>query len=66
MEDKELVSITLNGLATFWRPFVQGVCALENMSSLCSFRMISCKRRLGWSLVLCSKGKLQEFPLSRR
>ena len=31
MEDKELVSISLNGLVMPWRPFVQGVCACEKL-----------------------------------
>jgi hypothetical protein len=31
VEDKELVSIALNGLVPSWKPFVQGVCAHENL-----------------------------------
>jgi len=31
VEDKELVSISLNGLVVSWRPFVQGVCACEKL-----------------------------------
>jgi hypothetical protein len=34
VEDKELVSIALNGLAPSWMPFVQGVCAHETLPIL--------------------------------
>lgn len=33
VNDKELVSITLNGLPTSWDPFIQGVCARDKLPS---------------------------------
>jgi hypothetical protein len=33
VEDRELVSIALNGLAPSWKPFVQGVFAREKLPS---------------------------------
>ena len=33
VNDKELVTITLNGLPTFWEPFIQGVCARDKLPS---------------------------------
>jgi hypothetical protein len=33
VEDKGLVSIALNELASYWKPFVQGVCAHEKLPS---------------------------------
>jgi hypothetical protein len=31
VEDQEIVSIALKGLAPSWMPFVQGICARENI-----------------------------------
>jgi hypothetical protein len=31
VEDKKLVSITLNGFTPSWKPLVQGVCASEHL-----------------------------------
>jgi hypothetical protein len=45
VEDKELVSIALNGLAPSWKPFVQGVCACENLPNYESFGITLCKKR---------------------
>ena len=33
VNDKELVTITLNGLPTSWEPFIQGVCARDKLPS---------------------------------
>jgi len=54
VEDKELVSITLNGFSLSWKSFVQGVYARENLSvfvKLCyklvyeEIRLESCSQR---------------------
>jgi hypothetical protein len=34
VEDEELVSIALEGLFSFWMPFVEGVCALETLPKI--------------------------------
>jgi hypothetical protein len=54
VEDKELVSIALNGLVPSWKPFVQGVYACENLPPFANLwddivqeeiRLQSCSRK---------------------
>ena len=55
MEDNELMSIALNGLAPSWMPFVQGVCACESFPNFVKLWDNLVWKRLGWRLVHWNK-----------
>lgn len=48
VEDKELMSIALNGLYLSWLPFVQIVCAYENLTYFVNICDNNVQDRLGW------------------
>ena len=46
INDKELVTITLNGLPSSWEPFIQGVCARLNFLNLINFGLTVFRKNL--------------------